>query len=125
MLKILETKVHSVNKNKYEELRVSFLIKKEDYTPEIEQEFFRLSRDGECGALVFQWVENFEKVDRNKLLQDLWFFMIKYIEKVGGSIEQEKQRIYKKYKIKSRTEMTHLELQYEIDSYKAWLNYDE
>lgn len=54
MIKILETKIHSVGKNKFEELKVCFLIKKEDYTPEIEQKLFQLSRDGESGALAFQ-----------------------------------------------------------------------
>lgn len=45
MIKILETKIHSVGKNKFEELKVSFLIKKEDYTREVEEQLFQLSRD--------------------------------------------------------------------------------
>lgn len=71
MIKILETKIHSVAKNKFEELKVTFLIKKEDYSTETEQELFQLSRDGELGVLVFQGVEVREQLNKSKLLQDL------------------------------------------------------
>ena len=125
MIKITETKIHSVNKNKFEELKVSFLIKKEDYTSEIEQQLFQLSRDGNLGVLAFQSTEIWNQLDRNILLRDLQFFMERYIEKIGGNLEKEKQRLYKKYEIDSRARMTLEQLQYEIDSYKTGINYEE
>lgn len=45
--------------------------------------------------------------------------MLKYSEKIGGDIEQEKQKLYKKYSITSRTHLTKEELLYEIESYKS------
>lgn len=130
MIKIYETRIASVNKNTHKELKVSFIIKPEDYTIEQEDLFYDLKNNWTLWAFIFQWTEfteNTWKSDqeiKNKLLQDLAFFMTKYAEKELCEIENLKQDLYKKYWVESRTELTIEQLKKEVDSYKAWLMYE-
>lgn len=47
--------------------------------------------------------------------------MTLYCRQFGTRIEQERQAIYEKYKVKSRSEMTEKQLQEAIESYKIAL----
>lgn len=122
MIKIKETKITNVTKNKYQELKITFLIKKEDYNWDLEDKIFELSKDWILWAFVFQEIEIKEEKSLSKLLSNLHFFMWRYCEMIGSTLEDEKTRIYKKYNINSRSSLTIDQLEYEIDSYKAWCN---
>ena len=130
MIKIFETKIASVNKNTHKELKVSFIIKPEDYTIEQENMFYDLKNNWTIWAFAFQETEftedtgKSEKEIKNKLLQDLAFYMSKYSEKEIIDIENLKQDLYKKYWVASRSELSIIDLKKEVDSFKAWLLYD-
>lgn len=94
--------------------------------------------------------EDLEKVDRDKL-EDFWktwksivsiiqdfeektekkenkkgylaLLMQKYCDKEVIPLTTEIERIYKKYNISSRAELTDEQVEYEIESYKAGLNF--
>jgi hypothetical protein len=59
--------------------------------------------------------------ERAKKRSTLAYLMDKYCEVLGNDKEYERDRIYKKYGIKSRTELTDAQLDYEIESYKTAL----
>jgi len=124
MLIIKETKIQNISKNKFEELKITFIVKKEDYSNELEQKLFQLNRDWSLWALVFEDIWCWDDENRNKLLQDLDFFIRKYVEKIWGEYENEKLVIYKRYWITTRKDLTINQLKYEIETYKTWLNYE-
>jgi hypothetical protein len=59
--------------------------------------------------------------ERNKKLSTLAYLMDKYSEGLGHDPKHERDRVYAKYQVQSRTGLTDQQLDYEIDSYKAAL----
>ena len=64
------------------------------------------------------------QLDRKRLIQKLWWVMSLYCTKHKYSVEFEKQILFMKYKVTSRTQLTNEQLEQEIENYKAWLEYD-
>ena len=92
MIKITETKIVNITKNKFKDLKISFTIKKEDLTPELENKLFDLC---EWGNLLAMWIQETEFTEdtglsereiKNKLLRKLAFLMVKYAEKENCDI---------------------------------------
>jgi len=130
MIKINETKVHSVKKNTHRELSVTFLIKPEDYTAEIENLFYDLKNNGNLWAFVFNATEFTEDTGksesqvRNEMISKLAFLMNKYAEKEWEDIESLKQTLYNKYWVTSRTQLSNEQLKKELDSFEAGLYFN-
>lgn len=103
-------------------VNITLNIKEEDLGKKQRDILEELWKNGESLAWVFVDFQK-EKKEKNNL-STLHFFMEKYAEKENISIETEKQRLYKKYSINSRRELTKEQINYEIESYKAWLEYD-
>lgn len=57
-------------------------------------------------------------------LQKLWWLMSLYCKKQWLSIQIEKQKLYQKYNINSRSELSEDQIDEEIKTYKAGLEYD-
>jgi len=127
MLKIKETKLTNIKKNKFEEITITFHIKKEDYSEQDEKLLYELYRNWNYWVLVFQDVEfndntwKSDKEIKSKKLQHLVLLMEQYKDKEWTSIEELKKQMYLKYWIQSRTELTIEQLEKEIESYKFWL----
>lgn len=124
MIKIKETKVQSVTKNTYKEIKVSFLIKPEDYTQEIEDYLYDLKNNGNLGALVFAPTEFKQEESKSELLSSLHFFMQKYSEKEWSSIDKYKEDIYKEFWVNSRTELQEENIKLLIERFKTWLQFN-
>jgi len=126
MIKLWDIKLVNINKNKFKDLKITFHIKREDYTTDIENKLFELCENASILAIWIQetdFTEDTWKTDReikNKLLQDLAFYMQKYAEKEICNIEDLKKDIYKRYWIESRSELNIKDLKKEVESYKAW-----
>ena len=127
MLKIKETKLTNIKKNKFEEITITFHIKKEDYSKQDEELLYKLFRNWNYWVLAFQDVEfndntwKSDKEIKSKKLQYLALIMEKYKDKEWTSIEELKKQMYLKYWVQSRADLSIEQLDREIDSYKFWL----
>lgn len=125
MITIQEAVINSPNINSNQELIIKLRIKKEDYTQDMIDEIYRIKDSGTPMAIVMQ---EFQQVEQNentigKKRAKLAYLMEKYAEKEWTDIETEKQRLYSKWWIKSRSQLQEEHLDWEILSYQAWLNY--
>ena len=106
--------------NERQELQVSLLIKKWDYS---KQEYHLLCNSKiEWGTLDMEitWLVNWEKnEERKQKLKYLAFQMGLYAENVQENIEKVTQDLYERYKIKSRTELSDSDLDIEIEGYRT------
>ena len=130
MITIKDTKIWNISKNKFQDLKISFVIKKEDYDPDMENKLYKLCEDWSLWVLVFQWTEftedtwkNYNQI-KNELLQKLDFFMKQYWEKEIVNIEDLKIDLYKRYWVESRSELNIEQLKKEVESFKFWLIYN-
>ena len=125
MITIQETKINWIRKNKYQDLSVTLLIKKEDYTKEMEDKLFESCADWTsytCVLLEFQSERQETEQDKiSKLRQTLAYKMELYCNKENIDKWEELDRLYKRHNIISRTELTLQQLQNEIASYEAGL----
>lgn len=106
--------------NERQELQVSLLIKKWDYS---KQEYHLLCNskiDGGTLDMTITWlVEWVKSEERKQKLKDLAFQMGLYVENVQEDIQKVTQDLYDKYKIKSRTELSDSDLDIEIENYRT------
>jgi len=130
MITIKDTKIWNISKNKFQDLKISFVIKKEDYDPDMENKLYKLCEDWSLWVLVFQWTEftedtwkNYNQI-KNELLQKLDFFIKQYWEKEIVNIEDLKIDLYKRYWVESRSELNIEQLKKEVESFKFWLIYN-
>ena len=121
MIQILESKLTNVSKNKYQEIKISFLIKKEDYNNEMEENIYSLCENGSIWALVFNPIELTDNKSKSELLSTLHFFMEKYSEKEWTDINKYKQDIYQEFWVKSRSELSTRDIWILIERYKTGL----
>ena len=110
-------------------LSISFELKKEDLTEELRKRIEEAWQTSEVLAWVFVsfWEEEnkiFEKNSKTENLSKLHFLMEKYCEKEGITLFDEIQKIYKKYNVTSRRDLTEKDLENEIESYKLGLYYN-
>ncbi len=124
MIKILETRLSNIRKDKYQTLTISFQIKKEDYTAELEKELYDLMEQWSYWVLAFQEAQYAVTKDRNKLIQHLVVLMNKYSEEKWVDIEDLKSELYRVYNVKSRSELRIDQLEEQIEVFKNGLLYD-
>lgn len=110
-------------------LSINFELKKEDLTDELRKRIEGAWQTSEVLAWVFVsfWEEEnkiFEKNSKTENLSKLHFLMEKYCEKEGITLFDEIQKIYKKYNVTSRRDLTEKDLENEIESYKLGLYYN-
>lgn len=110
-------------------LSINFELKKEDLTDELRKRIEEAWQTSEVLAWVFVsfWEEEnkiFEKNSKTENLSKLHFLMEKYCEKEGITLFDEIQKIYKKYNVTSRRDLTEKDLENEIESYKLGLYYN-
>lgn len=115
-----DTKITKAIINERKELAINILIKEWDYTPE-EHELLRMAKIE--GNSIDWTLEGFWKADNDEELkkarQQLWLVMTDYAMKFHKKPDDVTQELYAKYRINSRTELTLVQLQYEIDSYQT------
>lgn len=106
--------------NERRELSVNLLIKEWDYT-EIEAELLRQCKlSGDTIDIVISWLVKADNEDEiKKARQILWLTMSDYCRQFHYKGEDVLEQLYKKYKIKSRTELTLEQIQNEIESFKS------
>jgi len=115
-----DTKITKAVINERKELSINILVKEWDYTLQ-EHELLRIAKiegnsiDWELSGLVKSDQDDEIKSHR----QQLALVMSDYATKFHKKPEEVNEELYKKYKVKSRTELTQVELQYEIESYKT------
>ena len=108
--------------NARDELVFKITCKAGDYTPAELQLIKNAEVNWDMLDLQFTWLTNWDQEkNRKDKIQKLVFLMQTYCEKSNSDIEQEKQNIYTRNKVKSRSELTISQLEYEIDLYKTWL----
>lgn len=97
-------------------------VKKEDYTPAMQQFIFDCYNDWKQIDLEVVWLV--ETNELPKIRQRLDLIMKEYCKKTNFSIESTKECLYIKYWIKSRTELTREQLEECIRFYQDWILYD-
>lgn len=98
-------------------------VKKEDYTPAMQQFIFDCYNDWKLLDLQVVGLQE-ETNELPKLRQRLALIMQDYAKKTNFSIESIKECLYIKYWIKSRTELTREQIEECIRFYQDWILYD-
>ncbi len=97
-------------------------VKKEDYTEQMADFIFDCYEQGKSLDFEIVWLD--EKPDEDvmiKLRGKLWAMMNEYAKVHCIWTNEEIERVYKKYNVKSRTELTRSQLEELCDSYYAGL----
>ena len=118
--KMKDIKVTKCIINERRELSINLLIKEWDYT-EIGAELLRQCKlSGDTIDIVISWLVKADNEDEiKKARQILWLTMSDYCKIFHYNWDYITQQMYKKYKIKSRTELTLEQIQNEIESFKS------
>lgn len=117
-----DIKIWNIKLNSRDELSFKATCKAWDYT----QVELQLLKNAEINwdmlDIEFTWLVSWdiEKQRKDKVLK-LVFLMQTYCEKSNTNLEEEKQRLYTRQKVKSRSELDLSQLDEEIDIYKNWL----
>ena len=98
-------------------------VKREDYTPAMQQFIFDCYNEWKQIDLEVVGLKE-ETNELPKLRQRLDLIMKEYCKKTNFSIESTKECLYIKYWIKSRTELTREQLEECIRFYQDWVLYD-
>lgn len=119
-----EVKITKCIQNERRELSVNLLIKEWDYT-DIEAELLRQSKiNWDLLDLQFTWlVKEDPNKNRKANIQKLASLMSLYCEKTNWNIEKEKQEVYERNNVKSRSDLTDSQLDSEIETYLTWIQY--
>lgn len=115
-----DIKVTKTIVNERRELSVNLLIKEWDYS-ETEAELLRQCKlSGDTIDIVISGLVKADNEDEiKKARQVLGLTMSDYCRTFHYQEKEITEALYKKYKIKSRTELTLTQVQYEIESYKS------
>lgn len=122
MIKIIESKITNPKINSNRELIFSVRIKREDYDNELWEDICSLADNWTPVAIWMEWVSEFNSQPtiwekRSKLAS----LMIRYSELIKTDPKTQTQKLYDKYNITSRTQLTETQLDEEIKVYQAWL----
>lgn len=98
-------------------------VKKEDYTPAMQQFIFDCYNDWKLLDLQVVGLQE-ETNELPKLRQRLALIMKDYAKKTNWNETQIEESLYKKYQIKSRTELTREQLEECIRFYQDGILYD-
>lgn len=116
-IKLTDCQVLSPSLNGRQELVIRIRVKKEDYDLSDYKNLCEMCDTTQFVVLLQPFQE--ETVDRKpKLIQTLVMTIKEYCEKWGYEEEDEVKRLYSKYKVNSRSEMTEYQLQESIESYR-------
>lgn len=120
---IAEAELTSPSINAHDFLVFRVRVANTDWNQETKDSIYAAARNGTTMAIVLQPFQQ-EAPKQDAMAQKrskLAYLMQKYCEQEWTRIEEETSRIYAKYSIASRTELTEWQLDKEIDSYGAWL----
>lgn len=122
MIQIEQAQVYWPTINSNEELIFKIRINKIDYTDELRQDIFSLARNWTAVAVVMKdfWEPQPERIEEKRAKLDWW--MKKYAEEIQRPFSEVLNEFYDKKKIKSRTELTAEQLDWAIESFKAWVS---
>ncbi len=98
-------------------------VKKEDYTPAMNQFIFDCYNQWKTLDFEIVWLKE-ETNELPKLRQRLAMVMSEYAQKTKTLEETNKKLLYIRYNIKSRTELTREQLEEAIRFYTDWILYD-
>jgi len=117
-----DLKISNIKINARWEVSFKVLMKNEDFSI-AELELLKnaeINWDNLDFEITWLITWNIEK-QRKEKIQKLVFLMQTYCEKSNSDMEQEKQKLYTRNKVKSRSELNWSQLDYEIDLYKRGL----
>ena len=117
-----EVKINKAVLNERKELVVHLLIKEWDYT-DTEAELLRQSKiNWDLLDLKFTGLTSWdiEKHNKTNLVRLNWL-MTTYCEKAWVSMQEQTDRVYLKYKVTSRRDISPSDIENEIEIYKAGL----
>lgn len=100
---------------------VSLNIKDEDLTKQERDLIEEYWKNGDSVVVVLQPFTKPYKLEVRSKASTLHYYMKLYCEKEHISEEIEVKKIYDKYNVTSRSQMSDNDLDFEIESYKAWL----
>lgn len=117
---MIEIKITKAIQNERKELACSFICKEWDYSC-TELELLRQAKiNWDSLDLEITWLLKNEIDEQIKeLRQQLYLSMKDYCNKFHITEEVEEKKLYDKYKIKSRTELSSKQLEEEIESYRT------
>lgn len=110
--------------NERRELVVSFVCKPGDFTETEALLLQNCKLNWDTLDVEFTWLTESRETENNvrcRKLQTLWAIMERYCESSGTTIDEEQERIYQKYLVWSRKQLSDEQLDFEIESYKAWI----
>lgn len=117
-----ECKISTVRLNARNELSFKITVKQEDYS-KVERELMKQADiNWDLLDLKFTGLVSWDQEKQNKSNRvRLNWIMMTYCEKSGIRIEYEKERLYAKYKVSSRRDISPSDVESEIESYRVWL----
>ena len=124
-INISEVQLYSINKNVNKQLVIKLIVNPIDYSQQLEDLLYDSSLNKKTFAAVFAEFQS-EEVKLPTIWEKrakLAWLMIRYWEKENTDINDIIQKLYNKHKITSRTQLTEIQLDEEIKSYQAWLQY--
>lgn len=117
-----DIKIWWVKLNARDELVFKVTVKAGDYSPVELQLMKNAEVNWDLLDLQFTWLTSWdEEKNRKEKVQKLVFLMQTYCEKSNTSMDDEKNKLYTRNKVTSRSELNWSQLDYEIDLYKNWL----
>lgn len=120
MFQFQESQILTPSINGRQELVFKIKVKKEDYTLEDFEKMALMFENTSFAIVLAPFQEEKQEDPLPKLRRQLVMAQKEYCEKWGYKEEDEKQRVYKKYNVISRWDLTIEQLESEIESYKAW-----
>lgn len=126
MIQIAESKIVNPKINSNRELIFSVRIKREDYNNDLWDSICLASDNGTPLAIVMQEFQWEEAPDNNlsSKRSRLAYIMQKYSEKQGTDAKETINKLYNKYNITSRSQLTEKQLDEEIKIFTLGLEWD-
>lgn len=118
-----DSAIHSPKIDSSQNLVFTVKVKKEDYTSWMQQFVFDTYNNWSTLDLEVVWLEEKDS-ELPKLRQRLSLTMEEYSKKVRKPLESLKNDVYKRYNVRSRSELTRLQLEEAIQFYFDWIRYD-
>lgn len=118
MFQFPEAKVLSPSINSRRELVLKLKIKPEDYQIEDFERLANMVDTVSFAVVMSEFQEQPIEDDLTNLRRQLVMAKKEYCEVSGSSEEAEKERVYKKYNVASRGDLTKEQLEDEIESYR-------
>ena len=117
-----DIKICSLRINARNELSYKVIIKEWDYSVQEQEVLKQAEVNGDTLYMEITWLSLQDNDKKRKSdLNWLHCLMDSYAEKTNKKVEELIQEMYKKYKVKSRTEMRDEDLMNEIENYSLYL----